>query len=202
MASPRPEAALVHVRVQPRAARDEIVAWEGDALRMRVSAPPVEGEANAAAAKVLARALGVAPSTVAVVRGERSRDKVLRVAGLSLDAVRARLGAVGLALLVLLAAAAPAAADHLTFDLGARPLAPRPFDADLDVRVDRDGFRIGGRVLGFGQPFGAWLQGRFRERGLTLEGQLQGDRTYNLHLDADIESGAPSLSIRITPGTL
>jgi len=93
MATARPEA-LVRLRVQPRAARDEIVAWQGDALRVRVTAPPADGEANAAVRRIVARALGVAPSTVALVRGERSRDKVVRVAGLSLADVRARLAAV------------------------------------------------------------------------------------------------------------
>ncbi|MBM4443219.1 MAG: YggU family protein, partial [Candidatus Rokubacteria bacterium] len=94
MAAAPPEAALVRLRVQPRASRDEIVSWQDDTLRVRVSAPPVEGEANVAIRKLLARALGVAPSTVEVVRGERARDKVVRVAGLSLAHVRARLAAV------------------------------------------------------------------------------------------------------------
>lgn len=89
----RPEGALVRVRVQPRASRSEIVAWQDNTLRVRVSAPPVDGEANAAVEKLLARALGVAPSTVSVVRGDRSRDKVVRVAGLSLADVRVRLSA-------------------------------------------------------------------------------------------------------------
>ena len=89
---PGPEGALVRLRVQPRAARTEIVAWQDDALRVRVSAPPVDGEANAAVETLIARALRVAPSTVTVVRGGRSRDKIVHVAGLSLTDVRARLG--------------------------------------------------------------------------------------------------------------
>ena len=100
MTTMRPEA-LVRLRVQPRASRDEVVAWQDDALRVHVTAPPVDGEANAAVRTLLARALGVAPSTVEVVRGERSRDKLVRVVGLSLAAVRARLAAV-VACLVLL----------------------------------------------------------------------------------------------------
>jgi len=87
----RPDEARVRVRVQPRARRNEIVAWQDDALRVRVSAPPVDGAANAAVEALLAQALGVAPSTVSVVRGERARDKVVRVAGLSLADLRARL---------------------------------------------------------------------------------------------------------------
>jgi uncharacterized protein (TIGR00251 family) len=91
----RTDGARVRVRVQPRASRNEIVAWQDDALRVRVSAPPVDGAANAAVEALLAQALRVAPSTVSVVRGERSRDKVVRVDGLSLADVRARLSAAG-----------------------------------------------------------------------------------------------------------
>jgi uncharacterized protein (TIGR00251 family) len=88
----RPDA-LVRLRVQPRASRNEVVAWQEDALRVRVTAAPADGEANAAVRTLLARTLGVAPSTVDIVRGERSRDKLVRVAGLSLADVRTRLAA-------------------------------------------------------------------------------------------------------------
>jgi uncharacterized protein len=199
MTAARPEA-LVRLRVQPRASRDEVVAWQDDALRVRVTAPPVEGEANAAVRALLARTLGVAPSTVEVVRGERSRDKLVRVAGLSLADVRARLAAV-VACLVLLAGT-PAMAEHLTLDPGARASTPRPFDADVNLRVDEDGFHVGGRLLGLGQPLGIWLRGRLRDRGMTLDGQLQGDRTYNFRLDADTERGLPRLRIETYPGAL
>lgn len=82
---------MVRLRVQPRASRDEIVGWQAGALRVRVTAPPVEGEANRAVAALLARALGVRPSAVSVVRGERGRDKLVRVEGLSVAEVEARL---------------------------------------------------------------------------------------------------------------
>jgi hypothetical protein len=81
----------VRVRVQPRAARDEIVGWRADALGIRVTAPPVQGRANAAVAALVAGALGLRPSAVQVVRGDRGRDKWLRVVGLSPAEVRARL---------------------------------------------------------------------------------------------------------------
>ena len=77
MTTARPEA-LVRLRVQPRASRDEVVAWQDDALRVRVTAPPVEGEANAAVRTLLARTLGVAPSTVEVVRGGPSPEDRVR----------------------------------------------------------------------------------------------------------------------------
>jgi uncharacterized protein (TIGR00251 family) len=196
MATARPEA-LVPVRVQPRASRDEIVGWRDDALRVRVTAPPVEGEANESVRRLVARALGVAPSTVALVRGDRSRDKVVRVAGLSLADVRARLAAV---ITLVLLCAGPASAEHLTLDPAARPLLPRPFDADVSVRVEDDEFHIGGRLLGFGPALGVWLRGKLRDGGVTLDGQLQGDRTYNFRLDAD--GLRPSIRIEVSPGTL
>jgi uncharacterized protein (TIGR00251 family) len=191
----------VRVRVQPRASRDEILGWHDETLRVRVTAAPVEGEANAAVRQLVARALGVAPSTVALVRGDRSRDKVVRVAGLSLADVRARLAAaVTAAVLVAGALTGVAAAEHLTLEPTARPLAPRPFDGNFSVRMDGGTFHIGGRLFGFGQSLGAWLRGSLRDRGVTLDGQLQGDRTYNFRLDAD--GVRPSLEIEISPGTI
>lgn len=78
--------------MQPRASRDEVLGWRGDVLALRVTAPPVEGEANRAVAALLAGALGVRRSAVTVVRGERGRDKLVRVEGLTDDEVRVRLG--------------------------------------------------------------------------------------------------------------
>jgi uncharacterized protein (TIGR00251 family) len=87
---------LVRVRVQPRASRDEILGWRADnVLGVRVTAAPVEGQANAAVARLVATALGLPRSAVTVARGERGRDKVLCVAGLSAAEVRARLTATG-----------------------------------------------------------------------------------------------------------
>ena len=84
---------LVRVRVQPRAPRSEIVGWRGvGTLSVRVAAPPVEGQANAAVVALLAGALGVRPSAVTVERGARGRDKLVRVAGLTPAEVRRRIG--------------------------------------------------------------------------------------------------------------
>jgi uncharacterized protein (TIGR00251 family) len=81
----------VRLRVQPRAARDEVVGWQAGELRVRVTASPVEGEANRAVAELLARVLGVRVGAVTIVRGVRGRHKLVRVEGLSLDEVEARL---------------------------------------------------------------------------------------------------------------
>ncbi len=87
------EGALIRVRVQPRASRDEIVGWREDMLRLRVSAPPLDGRANDAVVGLIARAAGVPRSAVSVVGGERSRDKLVRVSGLTAGALRERLEA-------------------------------------------------------------------------------------------------------------
>ena len=126
--------------------------------------------------------------------------------------MRARLAAVVVACLVLLVAPlnldgpwpsiASVAAEHLTLDPGARPLAARPFDGDVNVRVDDHGIHVGGRLSGFGHSLGVWLRGQLRERGVTLDGQLQGDQTFNFRLDADTERGLPRLRIETYPGTL
>lgn len=81
------------MRVQPRAPRSEIVGWRADGtLSVRVAAPPVEGQANAALAALLAGALALRPSAVTVERGTRGRDKLVRVAGLTPAEVRRRIG--------------------------------------------------------------------------------------------------------------
>jgi uncharacterized protein len=82
----------VRLRVQPGASRDAIVGWQAGALRVRVSAPPVEGEANRAVIALLARALGIRPGAVRVVHGDRARDKLVQIDGLSQTVIEARLG--------------------------------------------------------------------------------------------------------------
>ena len=92
-ATPSPDEPLLHVRVQPRASRNEVVGWQDDALRVRVTAPPADGLANRAVTDLLARALGLPASQVALVRGAASRDKLFRIARLSPSDVRLRLAA-------------------------------------------------------------------------------------------------------------
>ena len=84
---------IVAVHVQPRAGRTHVAGRHGDALRIRVAAPPVEGRATEAARVALAEALGVAPAAVTLVAGERSRLKRFRVAGLSMDDAKGRVRA-------------------------------------------------------------------------------------------------------------
>jgi len=81
----------IPIRLQPRARRSEVVGERAGALVVRVTAPPVDGKANAALCALVAKAAGVAPSRVQVVRGHTGRDKVVRVEGAEEAAVRAAL---------------------------------------------------------------------------------------------------------------
>ncbi len=90
---PRAGAVRLTVHVKPRAARNEVVAGGPGGLRVRVTAPPAGGAANDAVRALLAETLGCPPSAVSIVRGHGARTKLLEVAGLSPDAMRARLAA-------------------------------------------------------------------------------------------------------------
>lgn len=73
------ESLHLFLQVQPRASRDEVAGVQGDRLKVRITAPPVEGEANAHLVKYLAKQLGVPRSRVQVVSGETGRQKHLVV---------------------------------------------------------------------------------------------------------------------------
>jgi uncharacterized protein (TIGR00251 family) len=80
------------VRLTPRGGRDALTGVRADGVILaRVSAPPVDGKANAALCRLLAKALGVAPSRVTIVRGQTARDKVVRVDGLDAGDAHERL---------------------------------------------------------------------------------------------------------------
>ncbi len=73
--------------MQARSRRDELIGIRDGVLLVRVSAPPVDGRANVAVCRLIARRVGVAPSRVTLVRGQRSRTKLVRVEGLDADAL-------------------------------------------------------------------------------------------------------------------
>jgi uncharacterized protein (TIGR00251 family) len=79
---------ILKVRVQPRSTAEGFGGIREGALVVRLTAPPVEGRANAALARFLGRALHVPPSAIEVVRGATGRDKLVRVAGLTATAMR------------------------------------------------------------------------------------------------------------------
>lgn len=80
------------VQVVPRARRSQLGGLYGAALKVRLTAPPVKGAANAALCDFLAERLGVRSRAVEIMSGHTSRQKVVRVSGVSADMVRQRLG--------------------------------------------------------------------------------------------------------------
>jgi uncharacterized protein (TIGR00251 family) len=80
--------ARLAVHVQPRARRTEAAGLHGDAVKVRVAAPPVDGAANEELARYVAERVGVARAAVRVVAGASSRRKVVEVEGVSTEAAR------------------------------------------------------------------------------------------------------------------
>lgn len=74
---------VFEVRVAPRASREAILGEHDGALKVALTAPPVEGAANAALRALLAKRLGIARGEVRVARGEKSRNKTIAVRGVS-----------------------------------------------------------------------------------------------------------------------
>jgi hypothetical protein len=87
------QGATFSVKVHPRAKKNAIAGEFGDALKLALTAPPVDGAANAACIKFLAKVLDVPRSSVTIAAGESSRQKVIRVQGLSASEVGERLRA-------------------------------------------------------------------------------------------------------------
>ncbi len=87
----RPDGVVIRTRLQPKASKEEILDEVDGRLRMRVAAPPVDGAANEAAIRLLARTLRVAKSCVTLVRGERSREKDFLIHGIAAGDAEARL---------------------------------------------------------------------------------------------------------------
>ncbi len=77
----------IGIHVTPKSGRDEVAGWRGGELCVRVTAPPEDGKANAAARAVLATALKVPKSGVRVVRGETARHKQVEIEGVGPDDV-------------------------------------------------------------------------------------------------------------------
>ncbi|HTW57726.1 MAG TPA: DUF167 domain-containing protein [Terriglobales bacterium] len=81
------------VRVHPRAKKDAITGEIGEALKISLTAPPLDGRANEACIELFAKLLKVPRSSVTIASGLNSRNKVIRVAGISADELRKRLEA-------------------------------------------------------------------------------------------------------------
>src|SRR5262245_29316729 len=89
---PTDSGVLIRVRVQPRASVERLEGVQGEQLRLRLTAPPVDGAANAACLAFLAKTLGVSRSRVRLQAGEKSRDKVVHITGVTPAAVATTLG--------------------------------------------------------------------------------------------------------------
>jgi uncharacterized protein (TIGR00251 family) len=83
----------LELKTIPNAPRDEIAGWLGPALKVKVHAPALEGRANDALLGFLAGKLGLPRSSLALIRGDKSRHKVVRITGLTPAEVRTRLSA-------------------------------------------------------------------------------------------------------------
>jgi uncharacterized protein (TIGR00251 family) len=83
--------ARLNVKVVPGSSRDQIVGWLGDALKIKVSAPPEKGKANAAVVELLAAALGVGTDDITVVSGHSSPSKVIAITGIDDEAIKTTL---------------------------------------------------------------------------------------------------------------
>jgi uncharacterized protein (TIGR00251 family) len=87
-----PAGASFTVKIHPRARKDAITGELGDALKLSLTAPPVEGRANEACIEFLANLLKVPRSSVTIASGQTSRRKVIRVSGISAEEVHNRFG--------------------------------------------------------------------------------------------------------------
>lgn len=87
------ESALLRVRVTPRSSRNAVDGFAGEPLKVRLTAPPVDGKANRALVEILAEKLHVPRKSIEIVAGEASRQKTLRIHGLSSAELARRLSA-------------------------------------------------------------------------------------------------------------
>lgn len=87
-----PEGCLLRVKAQPRASKNEISGILGDALKIRVTAPPIDSAANIVLRDFLARELGVPKSSVQQRQGATSRNKVFLIEGIQMEELADRLG--------------------------------------------------------------------------------------------------------------
>jgi uncharacterized protein len=85
--SEAPGSVTFAVRVVPRSSRNQIVGVEGGALKIKLTAPPVEGAANAALIEFLAEWLGIRRNGVSIVSGDKARRKRVRVAGMTREQI-------------------------------------------------------------------------------------------------------------------
>jgi uncharacterized protein (TIGR00251 family) len=84
--------ARLNVKVVPGSSRNQIVGWLGDALKIKVTAPPEKGKANEAVVELLAEALDVSTDDIMVVSGHSSPSKVIAVTGMDDETIKKAFG--------------------------------------------------------------------------------------------------------------
>ena len=88
--APTPSCRLA-IKAIPNAPRNAVAGWLGESLKVKVHAPALEGRANDELCEFIASVLGISRRDVSVLQGEKSRQKLIQVDGLTLEAVKARL---------------------------------------------------------------------------------------------------------------
>ena len=91
--SKSPNEVRISLRIQPGASRNEVAGLASGVWRLRIAAPPVEGKANKELTLYLSEVLNIAKSNIVIVKGERGRDKVVAIYGLTADEIGKRLSA-------------------------------------------------------------------------------------------------------------
>lgn len=81
----------IKLKVVPNASKSEILGWQGDTLRVKVQASPEDGKANEAVINILAATLSISRRSVLLLHGAKSRDKTVKIEGLTIEAVKERL---------------------------------------------------------------------------------------------------------------
>jgi uncharacterized protein (TIGR00251 family) len=76
------EGILLKVYLQPKSSKNEIVGPYRDGIKVKVTAPPIEGKANEALIRLLTKELGISPSCIEIIKGHHSREKTLRISGM------------------------------------------------------------------------------------------------------------------------
>ena len=90
---PYAEGTLLDIYVQPKSSKNQLVGMHQGSLKIRLTAPPVDGEANKECVKFLAKLLGIPKSDIQIVQGHKSRRKTLSIRGMSPEAVQSSLNA-------------------------------------------------------------------------------------------------------------
>lgn len=86
-------ACRISIHAVPRASKTEVCGMQGNALKLRLQAPPVDGKANKAISKYLAELLGVPARNVSIVVGDTGREKIFQAVGITADAAKAKIEA-------------------------------------------------------------------------------------------------------------